>query len=183
MHFISETENLHRLTRSGMFHCFLVREGQELILVVSNFPGSCDAILRAASSLQCPITKIALTHAHFDHVGSLDALVKVLPDAQVCLGTREARLLHGDFSLDPGESGKPLLGFQRVHSPIHRLLDDDDKIGSLCAVACPGHPPGHLAFLDVRDNSLLAGDSFITQSGVIAAGVFGMLFPMPWLFS
>jgi hypothetical protein len=54
MQFISETENLHRLTRFGMFNCFLVREGQELTLVDSSCPGSGDVILRAASALRCP---------------------------------------------------------------------------------------------------------------------------------
>jgi hypothetical protein len=40
-----------------------------------------------------------------------------------------------------------------------------------------------LAFLDVRDGSLIAGDAFTTQLGVVAAGVFKLLFPFPAIFS
>jgi glyoxylase-like metal-dependent hydrolase (beta-lactamase superfamily II) len=180
---IRETNNLFRLTRMGMFNCFLVREKSELTLVDTSVPGSGRAIVRAAKSLGSRINRIVLTHAHFDHVGSLEALAKKLPDAEVCIGEREARLLSGDFSLDPGERGKPLVGFKRASCRINKLLKDGDMVGSLKVVNCPGHTPGQIALLDTRDNSLLAGDSYITQMGVTAAGVFSLLFPLPAWFS
>ena len=183
MRLVRETDNLYRLTRFGIFNCFLVRENDGFTLVDTNFPGSEDAILSAARSLGCTITRIALTHGHLDHVGSLDALVSALPSAKLIAGTREARLLRGDFSLDPGESGKPLLGFKQARSQVHTLVNDGDQVGSLRVVGCPGHTPGHIAFLDERDNSLLAGDSFMTQKGVMAAGTFDLFFPMPAIFS
>jgi hypothetical protein len=37
-------------------------------------------------------------------------------------------------------------------------LQDGDLVGSLTVIACPGHSPGHVAFLDTRDRSLIAGD-------------------------
>jgi hypothetical protein len=40
-----------------------------------------------------------------------------------------------------------------------------------------------MAYLDVRDGSLIAGDAFTTQMGVVAAGVFKLFFPFPVLFS
>jgi hypothetical protein len=40
-----------------------------------------------------------------------------------------------------------------------------------------------MAYLDVRDGSLIAGDAFTTQTGVLAAGTFKLLFPFPSLFS
>jgi len=182
MRVVQETDNLFQLTRLGMFNCFLVREGEGFTLVDTNAPGSGGAILRAAESLGSKINRIVLTHAHFDHVGSLDALAKGLPGVEICIGEREARLLQGDHSLDPGEKGKPLLGFKKAHSSVHRLLKDGDIVGSLLTVTCP-HTPGHVAFVDVRDNSLIAGDSFMTQMGVIAAGVYSVFFPLPAWFS
>jgi len=38
-----------------------------------------------------------------------------------------------------------------------------------------------MAYLDVRDGSLIAGDAFTTQMGVVAAGVFKLFFPFPVL--
>jgi len=76
------------------------------------------------------------------------------------------------FHLDAGERGKKLLGFPGVKSRPALLLNDGDRVGSLQAVFSPGHTPGHMAYLDVRDGSLIAGDAFTTQMGVIVAGVF-----------
>jgi len=102
---------------------------------------------------------------------------------EFAVGQRESRLLRKDFSLDASETGKRLVGFPGVKSQPTRLLNDGDRIGSLQAVLSPGHTPGHFAFLDVRDGSLIAGDAFTTQTGVLAAGTFKLLFPFPALFS
>ena len=183
MKVVQETENLFRLTRFGMINCFLVREADGFTLVDAGLRGSAKSILGAASRLGAPIRRIVLTHAHIDHIGSLDGLIAVLPAAELSAGKREARLLAKDLSLDAGEHGKKLLGFTGAKSRPSRLLVDGELVGSLRAVPSPGHTPGHMAFLDVRDQTLIAGDAFMTQTGVVAAGVFKPLFPFPALFS
>jgi glyoxylase-like metal-dependent hydrolase (beta-lactamase superfamily II) len=116
-------------------------------------------------------------------VGSIDALLSELPTIEFLVGKRESRLLTRDFTLDADERGKKLLGFTGVKSRPQRCLNDGDRVGSLQAISSPGHTPGHMAYLDVRDGSLLAGDAFTTQSGVVAAGVLKLYFPFPWVFS
>ncbi len=183
MRLIQETKNLIRLTRFGMVNCFLVREDDGLTLVDTGLAGSAPGILTAARSLGAPIRRIVLTHAHIDHVGSLGALAREYRQIEFAVGQRESRLLLKDFSLDAGESGKKLLGFPGVKLPPTILLRDGDRIGSLQSIFSPGHTPGHMSFLDVRDGSLIAGDAFTTQTGVLAAGTFKLLFPFPALFS
>jgi glyoxylase-like metal-dependent hydrolase (beta-lactamase superfamily II) len=180
---VQETKNLVRLTRFGMVNCFLVREDDGLTLIDTAVVGSAPGIRKAAQSLGAPIRRILLTHAHIDHVGSLDALVSEYQGIEFAVGQRESRFLRKDFSLDAGETGKRLMGFPGVKSQPTRLLNDGDRIGSLQAVFSSGHTPGHFAFLDVRDGSLIAGDAFTTQTGVLAAGTFKLLFPFPALFS
>jgi glyoxylase-like metal-dependent hydrolase (beta-lactamase superfamily II) len=180
---VEETRNLFRLTRFGMINCFFVREVDGLTLVDTNVAGSAAGILNAARGLNAPIRRIVLTHAHIDHVGSTDALIRELPDVELVVGLRESRLLQRDFSLDAEETGKKLFGFPGVKCKPTRLLVDGDHVGSLQAVPSPGHTPGHMAYLDFRDGSLIAGDAFTTQMGVIAAGVFKFYFPFPALFS
>lgn len=183
MQIIQESPNLYRLTQLRMFNCFLVQEEDGCTLIDTNIGGSAASVLRAAQSLGWPIRRILLTHAHFDHVASLDKLAEALPLVEVAIGKREARFLQGDFSLDPLEHGKPLFGFRTVKTRFTRKLDDGEQVGSLLAISSPGHTPGHFSYFDIRDNTLIAGDSFITQKGLVAAGVFSWFFPMPALFS
>lgn len=178
-----ETNNLFRLTRFGMVNCFLVREDDGLTLVDTGVAGSGPGILEAAKSLGAPVCRIILTHAHIDHIGSLDALLSERLEVEFSVGRRESRLLLRDFSLEPGETGKKLIGFPGAKSRPTRLLNDGDRVGSLEAIFSPGHTPGHMAYLDVRNGSLIAGDAFTTQTGVLAAGTFKLLFPFPALFS
>lgn len=166
-----------------MINCFLVREDDGLTLIDTSLAGSAPGIRKAARTLGAPIRRIVLTHAHIDHVGSADALLRELPDIAFVVGKRESRLLRQDSSLDAGETGKKLLGFPGVKSLPTRVLMDGDRVGSLQAIFSPGHTPGHMAYLDVRDGSLIAGDAFTTQIDVIAAGVFKFYFPFPALFS
>ena len=183
MRVVQESDNLFRLTRFGMINCFLVREPEGFTLVDTGLRGSAGAILRAASRLGASIRRIVLTHAHIDHIGSLDDLIAALSSSELAIGKREARLLAKDLSLDAGEKGKTLFGFTGAKAQPGRLLMEGDRIGSLKAVSSPGHTPGHMAYLDVRDSALIAGDAFTTQTGVVVAGVFKPLFPFPALFS
>jgi glyoxylase-like metal-dependent hydrolase (beta-lactamase superfamily II) len=183
MRSIPETERLIRLSRMGLVNCFLVVEDDGLTLVDAGLFGSSAAILAAAAKLRKSIRRIVLTHAHIDHVGSLDALCKQLPGIEVYVGSREAKLLAGDLSLSPGEKGKPLRGFIHVETRPTQLLEDGERVGSLLVVLSPGHTPGHISFFDTRDGSLIAGDALTTQMEVVVAGAFKPMFPFPAMFS
>jgi glyoxylase-like metal-dependent hydrolase (beta-lactamase superfamily II) len=102
---------------------------------------------------------------------------------ELLIGSREARLLADDLSLETGETGRKLFAFVRIDSQPTRLLKDGDHVGALRAICSAGHTPGHMAFLDERDNSLLAGDTFTTRPWLLAAGVFSPVFPLAALFS
>ena len=183
MKIIRESENLCRLTRFGMINCFLVREPDGFTLIDTGLFASASSIVRAANVLGGQIRRIALTHSHIDHVGSLDALVAAIPGAEFLIGRRESLLAKKDFPLEPGETGKPLSGFTGAQATPSRLLEEGDRVGSLKAISSPGHTPDHLSYLDTRDNSLIAGDAFTTQTGLVVAGVFKPTFPFPAVFT
>lgn len=185
MRMTTHGDYLVQLTRfPGFFpvNCYFVREDDGLTLVDTGMFGSATAILAAAQQLAQPIRRIVLTHAHGDHIGSLDALHKALPEADVLISARDARFLTGDMRLDPNEPQAKLRGsYQKVTTRPDRLLHDGDRVGSLRVISAPGHTPGHLALFDPRDGSLIAGDAMQTQGGVAVAGSIRWLFPFPAL--
>lgn len=164
-------------------NCYLIEEQDSLTLIDCALPYSAGGILKAAQQIGKPIRTILLTHAHSDHVGALDALKQALPAAVVCLSARDARLLQGDRSLDPGEPQSPIRGSvpAKVRTQPDRLLQDGDRIGALQAIAAPGHTPGLMAFLDVRSRALIAGDAFQLRGGIAVSGKLVPWFPFPAL--
>jgi len=176
-------DHMLQITRYPRFFpvsCYLVREDDGFTLIDTGLPGSAAAIMAAAAAHGAPIRRIVLTHAHMDHVASLDALHAALPDAEVLISARDARFLRGERSLDAGElQGKLRGSYQTCATRPTRELAPGDRIGSLEAVAAPGHTPGHMAFFDTRDRALIGGDAFQTRGGVAVSGTLKLLFPFP----
>lgn len=164
-------------------NCYLIEEENELTLIDAALPFSTKKIIAAADQLGKPITKIALTHGHADHIGALDSFKKIYPDAPVYISRRDSRLLAGDRSLDSNEPDTPIRGGvpKNIKTRADFLLEDGDRIGSLVAISTPGHTPGSMSFLDTRNQSLIAGDAFQTKGGVAVSGQLNPLFPFPAL--
>jgi glyoxylase-like metal-dependent hydrolase (beta-lactamase superfamily II) len=172
-------DNLTRISRLGFVNAYLVREDDGLTLVDTMVPRSAKVALRAAEGLGAPIVRIALTHAHGDHIGSLDELAAALPGVEVLISARDARLLEKDMSLDPGEPQGKLRGsYPGARTRPTRALAPGDMVGSLEVVAAPGHTPGHVAFLDRRDATLLCGDAYTTLGGVATTDKIRLPFPL-----
>jgi glyoxylase-like metal-dependent hydrolase (beta-lactamase superfamily II) len=172
-----------QITRFGLVNGYLVAEEDGLTLVDALIPRSKGAVLAAADRLGAPIVRIALTHAHGDHIGSLDALADALPGAEVLISARDARLLAKDKTPEPGEpaDAKPRGSYPGARTRPTRTIAPGDRVGSLEVVAAPGHTPGHVAFLDTRDRTLICGDAFSTLGGVATSAKPNPRFPLPAL--
>jgi glyoxylase-like metal-dependent hydrolase (beta-lactamase superfamily II) len=172
-----------RISRFGFVNAYLVEEEDGFTLVDTTIPRSAKAILAAARDAGAPIVRIALTHAHGDHIGSLDALAEALPGVEVLISSRDTRLLLAkDKSMDPGEPDAKLRGsYPGAKTVPTRTLEAGDHIGSLEVLAAPGHTPGHVAFFDHRDGTLLCGDAYATLGGVATSSKPNPRFPLPAL--
>jgi glyoxylase-like metal-dependent hydrolase (beta-lactamase superfamily II) len=170
---------VERISRLGLVNAYLVEEDEGLTVIDTMLPRSGKKILAAAERRGKPIVRILLTHAHGDHVGSADELYAALPDAELIISRRDSRLLRKEMELEPGEPEDKLRGsYPGIDTTPDRLIEPGDVVGSLEAVAAPGHTPGQLAFVDARDGTLYCADAYSTLGGVATSAKLNPRFPL-----
>ncbi|WP_337268251.1 MBL fold metallo-hydrolase [Oryzifoliimicrobium ureilyticus] len=117
---------------------------------------------------------IIMTHAHFDHAGSLETLARHW-EVPIYAHPLEFPYLNGQASYPPadptvGGGAMALLSPLFPRSPVDvstRLesLPADQSVPGMPGwiwLATPGHSPGHISLWRESDRTLIAGDAVIT---------------------
>ena len=125
--------------------------------------GEPELLKKAVEKLGVNIKQILLTHGHLDHVGVAAELAKHY-DVKIIGPSQEDEFL---FTALPQQSIQ--FGFPYTESFLpDRWLKENDKIQigniSLDVLFCPGHTPGHIVFINVKDKIAFVGDVLFKNS-------------------
>ena len=168
-------DNIIQINRWRFVNAFLVREEDGFTLVDTTVRGGADELIAAARGAGADIRRIALTHGHGDHIGSLDALKQKLGNTvEVLMGDLDARIHDGETVTDK----KPPGSWPKITTKPDVRLTGGERIGSLEVVPTPGHTPGHVSFLDTRDRTLIVGDTLTSIGGLAVSNHFHWKFPL-----
>ena len=160
------------------------------VLVDTGIKGSENKIIAMAESVFGPGAKpnaIILTHAHSDHTGSLEALLKIW-DVPVYAHELELPYITGKSSYPPpdptvGGGIMSLLSVLLRIKPINigsraRAIDLENGISELPEwkiIHTPGHTPGHISLFLPLNTTLIAGDAFVTTHAESAIHVMASI--------
>ncbi|MET0299720.1 MAG: MBL fold metallo-hydrolase [Flavitalea sp.] len=152
------------------------RETHQWVLVDTGLATSKNKILKMAGELfnDKPPSAIILTHGHFDHTGSVEALASHW-HVPVYAHYLEFPYLSGKASYpppDPSVGG----GLMSLLSPFYKkepidisghlnALPEDGSVPFLSEwkfLHTPGHAPGHISLYREGDRVLVAGDALVT---------------------
>jgi glyoxylase-like metal-dependent hydrolase (beta-lactamase superfamily II) len=114
---------------------------------------------------QVPVTQIALTHAHEDHIGGLGALRKRYPDIPVFAAERALPILQDPTQLQMQLYRRLVWGTPTPVEQIIPLNEVADVVRTprftLRAVETPGHSREHVCYFEPQQRWIFSGDAFI----------------------
>jgi glyoxylase-like metal-dependent hydrolase (beta-lactamase superfamily II) len=147
------------------------------VLVDSGMPNSAETIATATEELYGTKSRpsaIILTHGHFDHVGAVIELVEHW-DVPVYAHELEMPFLTGKSNYPPADPTvdgglvsemSPMFPNESIDLENHiEKLPSDGSVPGMPGwrwIHTPGHTPGHISLFRDQDQSLIAGDAFIT---------------------
>ena len=119
---------------------YLIGTGSQRILIDTGEgkPSWSDGLLSILTSERATISDVLLTHWHHDHVGGVNDLLKLCPDARI----HKHSPADGQFPIEDGQKFT-------TQGAVLRALH------------CPGHTTDHMAFVLEQDDAMFTGDNVL----------------------
>ena len=160
----------------GSVNYYLIVEEEQLTLIDTGMPGQLDNLLRYLSRIgrgANEISRILVTHADIDHVGSLQAM-QAETGATVLASAQSAALIQ------QGKSPQHLprlmqwianrMSYKPVAAQHIQIIEAGEVLpiwGGLHVLATPGHTLDHLSFYSPGQGVVIAGDILNTRKDTL----------------
>ncbi|WP_031545003.1 MBL fold metallo-hydrolase [Salinicoccus luteus] len=135
-------------------NCYILENDDEALIIDPS--GDAEAIIGAIEA-DTTVKGILLTHAHFDHIGALDAVVSHF-GAETWIGEEER-----DWLADASKNGSGKyrdMGLEVIESSIApKIMEEgEQQIGgfTFSVLHTPGHSPGSMSYL--FEDFIVSGD-------------------------
>lgn len=135
---------------------YLVADSESHTAIIIDPAFGSSAVIKTCLEKQLTIQGIWITHAHFDHIGGVEAVRKHFPQAQIALHPL-------DQSLWQDGGGSQLFGFHMKPLPAPEILLNHKQTLPLGTtffevLHTPGHSPGHVCFVLHSQKVVFTGD-------------------------
>ncbi len=144
-------------------NCYLISNSENECLVIDP-GGEGEKLVKQLRALNLKPLAILLTHAHFDHIGGVDAVREVFK-IPVYLHKKESSWLQ-----DPKKNGSAKYAEipDIIVAPADQLISEEKivEIGNFTfkMLHTPGHSPGSITFLFNDDGFAIVGDTLFEGS-------------------
>jgi glyoxylase-like metal-dependent hydrolase (beta-lactamase superfamily II) len=167
-------DRLYRIP--GLANAYLIDAPEGLTLIDTGFPNGADKLLAAVRQLgraAGDLRHVVLTHAHFDHIGSLAAIARAT-GARTYMHPLDAPIAERGSGFRPLKQPAPGLlpgllfkVFARRNPTVEpcridQILVDGEVLpiaGGLHVIHVPGHCAGQIALLWAQARVLFTGDA------------------------
>ncbi len=144
-------------------NCYLISNSENECLVIDP-GGEGEKLVKQLRALNLKPLAILLTHAHFDHIGGVDAVREAFK-IPVYLHKKESSWLQ-----DPKKNGSTKYAEipDIIVAPADQLISEEKivEIGNFTfkMLHTPGHSPGSITFLFNDDGFAIVGDTLFEGS-------------------
>ena len=144
-------------------NAFLIGDSKSKQAVVIDPGWDGQLISQEANNRDWVITAIWLTHAHFDHIGGVPDLFKILTPFP------ELALHRDDLRLWQEGGGAAMFGLHIPPLPEPDIYLEHDQVlrvgeNEFIVKHTPGHTPGHVIFVSQSEGLVFSGDLIFSGS-------------------
>lgn len=170
---IALAPGIHRIPTAGDFiNSYVVEHDDGTVTLIDcgikRAPAKIVAALAALGKHPADVREIVLTHAHGDHAGGADRLVRETGVPGVAVHEDDAPYVRAgqapprDATIRLGALFSRLPGGGFAPTPVSHALHDGQVLhagGGLRVMHTPGHSPGHISLLHEPTGVLITGDA------------------------